>query len=135
MRRSLVSVGAIKAPHGLKCGVLVPFGIEFNMPVCEAKFAHMAVLLGESAHDKTPRELAELFLWRVKQLYMDIDFPRQFAPEELPEEKIPQLIKEARSYKPGFLGSNLRHITDADIERICKAALEGWDCDLSGMFL
>lgn len=122
-----ISVGTIHAPHGLKCAMLLPFGIEFNMPVCEGKFARLAVILGENFCGSTPHELAETFLARVKQLYLDIDFPTAFTPEQLRPENIPDLINEVRRYTPSFLETNLRHVTDADLERIAWAATVGWD--------
>lgn len=122
-----ISVGNLKGPHGYKCGMLLPFAIEFNMPVCEAKFAKMATLLGETSHDKTTRELAGLFLLRVKQLLVDLDFPRKFEEENLPRENIPGLIEEIRQFIPSFLDSNLRRVTDEDVARMCEAALKGWE--------
>jgi len=122
-----VSIGNLKGPHGYKCGMLLPFGVEFNMPVCEEKFARIATILGESSRGKTTAGLARLFLHRIKQLLIDLDFPRRFKPEDLAEDRIPDLIKEVRQHIPPFLDINLRKVMDEDITRICKASLEGWD--------
>jgi len=122
-----VSVGNLKGPHGFKCGMLLPFGIEFNMTVCEEKFAKIAAMLGDATSGKLHSQLAQVFLRQVKQLLIDLDFPRRFGPENLSRERIPDLIKEVRKHIPPFLETNLRKVTDEDVTRICKASLEGWD--------
>jgi len=124
-----VSVGNLKGSHGYKCGMLLPYAIEFNMPVCEEKFARVATILGETPYGMTTRDLAESFLRRVKQLLIDLDFPRKFTEEELPREKIPALIKEVRQHVPAFLETNLRKVTDEDVARVCEASLKGWELD------
>lgn len=116
-----------KGPHGYKCGIFLPHAMEFNMPVCEEKFARMATILGEPPHGKTTSELAGLFLRRVKQLLIALDFPRKFESANLSREKIPELIKEVRRNSPPFLESNLRKVTDEDIARICETSLRSWD--------
>ena len=124
-----VSIGNLKGSHGFKCGMLLPLGIEFNMPVCEDKFARVATLLGEIPQNQSVPELARSFLKRIKKLLVDLDFPRRFGPENLDREKIPSLIREVRQHVPPFLETNRRHVTDEDVANICMAALRGWDTD------
>lgn len=121
------SISHIRAPHGLKCGMLLPFAIAFNMTVCEDKFARLAALSGEGAHGGARRALAEKFLHRIKALYRDLGFPTRFTPEQFKTEHVPALVKEIRRYSPAFLQSNRRRVTDEDIERIALGAAEGWD--------
>ena len=121
-----VSTGTLKGPHGFKCGMLLPYGIEFNMSVCEEKLAKAAAILGEIPSDKPTPELAGLFLHKVKHLLDDLEFPRKFEPENLSRDRIPQLIKEVRKHIPPFLETNLRPVTDEDVANICEATLKGW---------
>jgi len=122
-----VSVGNLKGPHGFKCGMLLPHAIEFNMPVCQGKFAKTAAILSGTPQDKSRSDLAAVFLQQIKQLLADLDFPRRFGSENLQREKIPDLIKEVRKHTPPFLETNLRPVADDDVARICEAALKGWD--------
>lgn len=122
-----VSVGNLRGPHGFKCGMLLPHAIEFNMPVCQGKFAKMAKILSGTPQDEDTSDLAAVFLQQIKQLLVDLDFPRRFRPENLQREKIPGLIGEVRKHIPPFLETNLRPVTDDDIARICEAALKGWE--------
>ncbi len=119
----------LKGPHGYKCGVLLPPIMEFNLPVCEDKFARMAVMLGELLHNKTTAGLARLFLRQVKQLLADLDFPRKFDQANLTPKQIPEVVKEARRFSPPFFDNNLRKVTDEDIAHICEATLKGWELD------
>jgi len=121
-----VSIGNLKGPHGFKCGMLLPFGIEFNLPVCEEKFARIAAMLGSGTSGKSYSTSAHDFIDHVKQLLMDLDFPPKFGPENLTKERIPDLIKEVRRHTPCFLDTNLRKVTDDDVMRICESALKGW---------
>ncbi len=120
---------SLKGPHGYKCGIFLPHAIEFNMLVCQQKFAEMAIILGEKSQYKTISELASLFLRRVKLLLIDLDFPRKFEPANLSREQIPEVIKEARRFSPPFLEYNLRKVTDEDIAGMCEASLEDWELE------
>jgi alcohol dehydrogenase len=120
---------SLKGSHGYKCGVFLPHAIEFNMPVCEQKFAQLAVMLGEQTQDKTVPELARLFLRRVKLFLIDLDFPRKLGSENLSREQIMEFIKEASAANPFFMKNNLRKVTDEDIARLCRASLQDWDLD------
>jgi alcohol dehydrogenase len=119
----------LTGPHGYKCGVLLPHAIEFNMPVCEKKFAKMAVILGETSHHKTTTELAHLFLRRVKQLLLDIGFPKKFDPANLPPDRLPALLKEVRMHPHSFIDFNLRKVTDEDLVTIFEASIKEWEID------
>jgi alcohol dehydrogenase class IV len=119
----------LTGPHGYKCGVLLPHAIEFNMPVCENKFAKMAVMLGEIGHHKTTAELAHLFLRRVKQLLLDIGFPRKFDPSNLSQDRIPALLQEVRAHPLSFIDFNLRKVTDEDLIRIFEASVRDWSVE------
>jgi alcohol dehydrogenase class IV len=119
----------MKGPHGFKCGIFLPHVIKFNLPVCEQKFAKAAVEIGENSHNRTTREMAELFLQRVKQLLVDLDFPRKLEPSQLTEGQIPDVIKELNRISPPFHLMNLREATDNDIAEICRSSLVDWKID------
>jgi len=120
---------SFKGAHGYKCGVVLPFAMEFNMPVCEEKFAKMATILGESSYGKTTPELARLFLYHVKQLLVDLEFPRKFEQVSMSQEKTAEVIEEIKKMSPSFTRSNLRKVTDEDIVSIFEASLRGWELE------
>ncbi len=45
-------------PHGIACGLALPYIMEYNLPVCEEKLARIAVLAGESVEWVSTREAA-----------------------------------------------------------------------------
>jgi lactaldehyde reductase len=116
-------------PHGYKCGLFLPLAMEFNLPVCQEKFATMATILGETSQGRTNGELAGLFIRRVKQLLIDLDFPRQFKADGLSKEQIPAIIEEIKGNTPLFIENNLRRMTDEDVVYILGRSLEGWNLD------
>ena len=114
-------VFSAKGPHGYKCGRVLPLALEFNLPLCEVKFARMATMLGEMPANKTNRDLAILFVDRVKQLLCDLDFPGKLDEDNSTKPHIPDIIKEIRENKPPFADSNIRRLTDRDLAKICEA--------------
>src|SRR4030042_1283092 len=51
-------LGNYHMPHGLANGILIPYVMEFNLPVCQDKFAQMAIFMGENSHELTIKELS-----------------------------------------------------------------------------
>jgi alcohol dehydrogenase class IV len=118
-------VFSLKGPHGYKCGVLLPHAMEFNLPYCEEKFARAAIMIGESS-EVPNKKLARLFINRVKELLVAIDFPKRFAKSDLKRADIPEVIQEARRTSPSFLDFNIRTVTDENAASIIEAAMKDW---------
>ncbi|MDP2661912.1 MAG: iron-containing alcohol dehydrogenase [Dehalococcoidia bacterium] len=117
----------LKLPHGHQNGVLLPYVMEFNLPACEAKLARMALVLGETADDKRPRQLARAALRLLKELYVDLGFPQKFDSNEFPAGEIPQMV--AVALKNGFIQDNIRKTTEKDLTALYEASLRGWGPD------
>jgi alcohol dehydrogenase class IV len=115
----------LKVPHGYQNGVLLPYAMEFNMPACEDKLARMAVAIGESPQARSTRELAELALRRLKELYIDLGFPRRFSEEEFPVEEINHMVRTAAD--TFFVQNNARKTSEQEIRAIYEASLKGWE--------
>ena len=116
-------VFSAKGSHGYKCGLVLPHAMEFNLPLCEAKFSRLATMLGESPSDKNNHDLAGLFITRVKRLLSDLDFPKKFEGDGLAKIDISQIIKEIRGNSPPFADSNIRRVTDDDLAKMCEALI------------
>jgi len=70
-------LGAYHLGHGYANGILLPYGMEFNLPACGGKLAAMAIVMGEERSKYTQAELAEKAIWRVKDLYLKLGFPKK----------------------------------------------------------
>ncbi len=52
--------GVTHAHHGTLNFILLPYGMEYNMPVCRAKYAHLAKVLHVTSRFRSEKKLAEL---------------------------------------------------------------------------
>lgn len=118
----------LKVPHGLANGLLLPYAMEYNMPVCEDRFARMAVALGEEQRRRTTGQLARIALRRLKELYVTLGVPRKFEEKDLPRERIPAMARQAAD-NPFFAKDNLRKVTEEDCLRLFETSLRGWEME------
>ncbi|MFC2069509.1 iron-containing alcohol dehydrogenase [Chloroflexota bacterium] len=118
----------VKLPHGYQIGILLPYVMEFNLPMCERKLAQMALTLGEPPYGKNISDLAKLALRRLKAFFIELDLPRKFEPADFPVDKIPELAISAME-KRELIESNIRKLTESDIVSLYEASLQGWQLD------
>ena len=111
-------LGRYHMAHGLATGIMLPYTMEFNLPVAAAKMAPIARLLGESGSD---RELAELLLERLWGLMGELDFPTFLDPEVVKEEDLPVLVEQCTKVVNYRL--NVRFASPADLTGLYLCAL------------
>ncbi len=116
-------LGNLHIPHGLACGLMLPFVMEYILPSCKAKFAEMAVAMGEKA-DRPEHVLADKALERVKKLYEEVGFPTRVTEEEVPRAKLDQLIKETAATSQ--MQFNLRRANEQGLRWIMERAYAGF---------
>lgn len=113
-----------KAPHGYQAAMLLPYVMEFNMPACEAKLARIAIDIGETAQGRSNWELAELALHRLKELYLDLGFPRKFEESEFPVQELTAMARIAS--ENFFVRNNARKATEIEVRKLYELSLRGW---------
>jgi len=111
-------LGRYHMAHGLATGIMLPYTMEFNLPVSAAKMAPIARLLGESGSD---RELAETMLERLWELMDELDFPTCLDPEVVKEEDLPVLVEQCTKVVNYRL--NVRFASPADLTKLYRRAL------------
>ncbi len=111
-------LGRYHMAHGLATGIMLPYTMEFNLPVAAAKMAPIARLLGESGSD---RELAELLLERLWDLMCELDFPTFLDPEVVKDEDLPVLVEQCTKVVNYRL--NIRFAAPADLTNLYLKAL------------
>jgi alcohol dehydrogenase len=62
-------------PHGYCCGVSLPPIMEFNLPVCEEKYARLAMAMGLDVSRGSDSALASAAIDAVRQLNLDLQVP------------------------------------------------------------
>ena len=104
--------GNLHVPHGLACGLMLPFVMEYNLPSCKDKFAELAVIIGERS-DQTEDELAYRAIERIKKFYVELGFPTRVTEKEIPREKLDKVVKEAAAASQ--VRFNVRRATEKDL--------------------
>ncbi len=115
--------GNLHVPHGLACGLMLPFVMEYNLPSCKPKLAQMAIAIGECP-DQSENALAYAALERVKQLYSEANFPNRVSENEIPRSKLDQVIKEAAGASQTRF--NIRKASEKDLAAIMERAYAGF---------
>lgn len=62
-------------PHGLGCGLALPYTMAYNLPVSTSKLAKIAVALGEQTWMQSQMDAAVLAVDSVVKLMRDVDLP------------------------------------------------------------
>lgn len=115
--------GNLHVPHGLACGLMLPFVMEYNLPSCKAKFAELAVTIGERS-DQTEDELADKAIKRVIKLYVELGFPTRVTEKEIPRNKLEQVISQTLGTSQ--MKFNVRRANDKDLLSIMERAYQGF---------
>lgn len=118
-------LGSRHMPHGLANGILIPYVMEFNLPVCADKFAQMAIAMGETAPGMTLEDLAGSAIERIKELFIATGFPTKIPADLVSEEDIPDMVKQAMT-RP-MIKFNRRKCTEKELTAIYQRALAGWE--------
>ena len=116
-------LGNLHVPHGLACGLMLPFVMEYNLPSCKPKLAQMAVAIGERA-ELGESALADAALKRVKRLYAEANFPNKVTENEVPRSKLAQVVKEAAGTSQ--MRFNIRTASEQDLAAIIERAYAGF---------
>jgi alcohol dehydrogenase len=116
-------LGNLHVPHGLACGLMLPFVMEYNLPSCRDKFAEMAVAIGENPN-QSEDSLADRAIERVKKFYVELGFPTRVTEKEVPREKFDQVIKEAAGASQ--MRFNVRRANEKDLIGIMERAYKGF---------
>jgi len=111
-------LGRYHMAHGLATGIMLPYTMEFNLPVAANKMAPIARLLGESGGD---RELAEVILERLWELMDSLGFPTSLDPDVVKEEDLPALVEQCTKVVNYRL--NIRFASPADLTTLYLRAL------------
>ncbi len=101
-----------KIPHGLSCAVLLPYVMEFNLPVVTKKLAKIARSLGEDLSLLSETEAAQRAVEKIKEILSAVGIKENLSEWGIKEKDFSQLIKGA---KGGSLNNNPRNTSDEDL--------------------
>jgi len=101
-----------KIPHGLSCAVLLPYVMEYNLPVVTKKLAKIAQSLDENFSLLSETEAAQKAVEKIKEVLSQAGIKCNLSEWGIKKEDFPQLIKGA---KGGSLNNNPRDTSDEDL--------------------
>jgi len=108
-------------PHGVVCGVLLPYVMEYNARFATEKYAVVARLMGETTDHLTSEEAAQKAIERVRELLRQVGIPIHLCELGVTEDRFDLIVKE--SLPSGSLKHNPRPLAAEDVRRILEMAL------------
>ena len=111
-------------PHGIGCGLLLPYVMRFNAAARPSQMSRIAELMGEEIAGLDAEAAADRAITAVERLKADIGIPTGMSEVGVRAEQIPGMAEAAFTVKR-ILRVNPRCVTQEDLESILQSALHG----------
>lgn len=108
-------------PHGVVCGLLLPYTMAYNRDYAREKYARVAVALGVDTAGMDEAAAADAAVDAVRTLLRTIGIPEHLSAYGVSEDQFDAIIEE--SLPSGSLQHNPRPLAAEDVRRILQAAL------------
>lgn len=108
--------------HGVSCSILIPFVMEYNMPVDLHKYARIAELMGEEVEGLSLRDKAIKSTDAVRKLSIDVEMPQRMREVGVKKEDIPSFVDNVLTFQPHVVEANPRDASKEAIAKIFEAA-------------
>ncbi len=116
-------------PHGIACGLVLPYIMEFNRPACEIRLAEIASAMNEVVSGTNDNEMAIESIKSVVKLMQDIDLPTSLRElGTFPKEDIPDFAKyivEERQHLYDLENYNPRKLTLENTTKLLERMWKG----------
>jgi alcohol dehydrogenase class IV len=117
-----------KIPHGVACGIALPYAMEYNLPLLVDKLAAVAGIMGENTAGMTKREASLKSVSATLQLMEDIDMPTSLKEIDVPLEElnnVAEYIVNERQYLYNLSAFNPRRLTLENIKQLLQNMWRG----------
>jgi alcohol dehydrogenase class IV len=108
-------------PHGVVCGLLLPYTMDYNIEFASAKYAHIAQLLDIDTRGMDAHTAAERAVERVRELVVSVGIPMHLSQFGVQKGDLPVIVEE--SLPSGSLKHNPRPLEAGDVHSILVSAL------------
>jgi alcohol dehydrogenase class IV len=108
-------------PHGMLCGLLLPYTMAYNVDYATCKYARVAGLLGVDTHKLDEQVAARIAVDRVRELVTTVGIPTHLATFGVVQEDFPAIAQA--SLPSGSLKHNPRPLAAEDVKAILASAL------------
>jgi alcohol dehydrogenase class IV len=117
-----------KIPHGVACGIALPYAMEYNLPFLLEKLAMVASLAGEDARGLSTRDAAVKSIDATVGLMRDVDMPISLGEMGVPEKDLKALseyIVNERQYLYNLGALNPRKLTLENVNLLLEKMWKG----------
>ena len=108
-------------PHGLVCGLLLPYTMAYNVDYATAKYARIGAALGVDTRSVDEAAAARAAVDAVRALLRKVDIPEHLSAYGISEDALEPIIEE--SLPSGSLQHNPRPLAAEDVRSILETAL------------
>ena len=108
--------------HGTSCSILIPFVMEYNMPVDLHRYARIAEFMGEETEGLSLRDKAIKSIDAVRKLSIDVEMPQRMREVGVKKEDIPDFVDNVLTFQPHVVEANPRDASKEAIAKIFEAA-------------
>ena len=116
--------GVFNIPHGFANAVLLPYVLEFNLPVALDKYCDIAKALNVFDANLSKEENAQKVIDRIKQLNANLDIPKTTKDLGVELNSIDRLVQD--SMRSGNVLVNPRETNADDIKSIIEYSYYGY---------
>jgi alcohol dehydrogenase class IV len=109
-------------PHGVGCGLLLPYVMRFNAPARPKQMRRIAELLGQDVSMRDDQSAAHSAVTAVEHLKQDIGIPARLSDVDVRPEHLLEMAEMAFSVKR-ILRVNPRELTLQDMQTILESAI------------
>jgi len=117
-------------PHGLACGISLPYIMKYNLPACEDRLAKVAMFSGEDVEKLGLHDAAGKAVVAVRDLLKDLDLPLSLKDLGIAKESIPKLVEDLPKMNR-LLERQPRKVSGLDAREIIENLWSG-NLDLAG---
>jgi len=114
-----------KLPHGISCGLALPYIMDYNLPLCLDKFVQVARAIGVPVSGKTDYEVAVDVVKRIKGLLRLLKAPSTLRDIRVQKDELPVFAKSLITDYARLLPNNPRKIEYEDALEIFNRMWEG----------
>ncbi len=115
-------------PHGVACGIALPYAMEYNFPLLVDKLATVTTAMGEYTAGMTKYGNSFKSIEATLKLMEDIDMPISLKEVGVPEEDLKPLaeyIVNERQYMYNLSALNPRKLTSENVKQLLEKMWEG----------
>ncbi|MCX8170794.1 MAG: iron-containing alcohol dehydrogenase, partial [Candidatus Bathyarchaeota archaeon] len=113
---------AYKLPHGISCGLSLPYAFKYNMPAILHKIPRIAEAVGISEEKATGEKLGKLILYKLLSMLKDLNVPNSLKDIGVPESSVEKIADKLLTLTR-LIRANPRNITREDA---LKLVAEMW---------